>query len=232
MEHFVIITSESRHVLRLKEPIELDPNKHYTVSLVFFTVYNSIKNITSENNSFHFKEGDAPPRKVKISEGSYEIDNLNDEIQKVTGLDENKIYFGAIQYLNRALLKIGKDSGLKVIFTDDSFGDLLGFNNGTYDKTTLAQNRANITNISTINIKTNLIDGGYINEKRKNILHTIPTFTVPTGYKIIEQPNYAVKVPLTKKHIDEIIIEIVDEDDKLIDFSGEEITIRLVIEQV
>jgi hypothetical protein len=216
----------------LKEPIDLDPTKNYTVSLVFFTVYNSIKNITSENNSFHFKEGDTAARKVKISEGSYEIDNLNSEIQKKTGLDENKIYFGAIQYLNRAQLKIGENSGLKVIFTEDSFGDLLGFNNGTYDKTTIAQNGANITKISTINIKTNLIDGGYMNDKRKNILHTIPTFTVPTGYKIIERPNYAVKVPLTKRHIDEIVIEIVDEDGKLIDFSGEEITIRLVIEQM
>jgi hypothetical protein len=73
MEHFVIITSESRHGLRLKEPIELDRTKYYTLSLVFSTVYNSIKNITSKNNSFHFKEGDAPVRKVKVSEGSYEL---------------------------------------------------------------------------------------------------------------------------------------------------------------
>lgn len=232
MEHFVIITNKSHHVLNLKEPIILDPTKNYTVSLVFFTVYNAIKNITSENNSFHFKEGEAEWQTIKISEGSYEIKNLNNEIHKRSGLDENKIYFGAIQYLNRAEIKIGKDSGMKVKFTNDSFGDLLGFNNQIYDRSTIAQNRPNITKISTINIKTNLIDGGYLNEKRNNILHTLPTFTVPIGYKIIESPNYPVKVPLTKRNIDKIEIEIIDEDGKTIDFSGEEITIRLVIEQV
>ena len=96
----------------------------------------------------------------------------------------------------------------------------------------MAQNSANIIDIHTINIKTNLIDGGYINNKRNNILHSIPTFTVPVGYKIIEKPSFPIKVPLKKKNIDVITIEIVDEDGNLIDFGGEKINIRLSIEQV
>ena len=232
IEQFTIICNESKHSERLEQPIILDNNKNYNVSLIFFTVYNTIKNITSTNNSFHYQEKGKEWKTVKLREGSYEIDNLNTEIQKITGLDENVFRFGAIQYLNRAELRIGKDSGLKVKFDSASFGSILGFDNVIYDKTTTAQKRADITKISTINIKTNLIDGGYIGNKRNNILHTIPTFTVPVGYKIIEKPNYPIKVPLAKKIIDVISIEIVDEDGKLIDFSGEEITIKINIEQV
>jgi len=232
IEQFTIITNKSKHELRLDEPIVLDPACYYNVSLIFFTVYNTIKNITSKNNSFHYKQQEEEWKTIKLREGSYEVDNLNAEIQKQTGLDENKIYFGAIQYLNRAELKIGKDSGIWIKFTDDSFGKILGFNNAIYKETSIAQNRPDISKISTINIKTNLIDGGYIRNKRNNILHTIPTFTVPVGYKIIEKPTFPIKAPLSKKTIDVISIEIVDEDGNLIDFSGEEITIKLIIEEI
>jgi len=232
IEHFTIITNQSNHNLRLEQPIYLDQNKNYNVSLVFFTVYNTIKNITSQNNSFHYKEKDREWKTIKLSEGSYEIENLNTEIQELTGLDESKFRFGAIQYLNRAKIIIKKDSGLKVKFDDESFGSILGFDNKTYTETTKAQNRPDISKISTINIKTNLIDGGYIRDKRNNILHTIPTFTVPVGYKIIEKPSFPIKAPLAKKTLDVIRIEIVDEDGNYIDFSGEEITIKLIVEQV
>lgn len=232
IEQFTIITNKSKYELRLEQPINLDQNKNYNVSLIFFTVYNTIKNITSENNSFHYKKKDEEWKTVELSEGSYEIDNLNMEIQKLTGLDESEFRFGAVQYLNRAELKIEKDSGLNIKFDDNSFGYILGFNNETYKETTIAQNRPDISKISTINIKTNLIDGGYINDKRNNILHTIPTFTVPVGYKIIEKPSFPIKTPLSKKNIDVITIEIVDEDGNYIDFSGEEITIKLLIEQL
>lgn len=232
IEHFTIITNKSKYDLRLEQPINLDQNKNYNVSLIFFTVYNTIKNITSKNNSFHYKELNQPWKTVKLREGSYEISNLNTEIQSLTGLDENKLHFGAIQYLNRAELKIENGSGLEIKFDNQSFGTILGFENLTYDKTTIAKNRPDISKISTINIKTNLIDGGYIRNKRNNILHTIPTFTVPIGYKIIEKPSFPIRAPLSKKNIDIITIEIVDEDGNYIDFSGEEITIKLIIEQV
>lgn len=232
IEHFTIITNESKYSLRLEQPINLDQNKNYNVSLIFFTVYNTIKNVTSKNNSFHYKEKNKEWKTVKLREGSYEIENLNTEIQKQTGIDENVFSFGAISYLNRAEIKIKKDSGLWIKFDTNSFGNILGFNNETYKETTTAQNRADISKISTINIKTNLIDGGYIRHKRNNILHTIPTFTVPVGYKIIEKPSFPIKAPLSKKTIDVITIEIVDEDGNYIDFSGEEITIKLIIEQV
>lgn len=232
IEHFTIITNESKHSQRLDQPINLDQNKNYTVSLSFFTVYNTIKNITAKNNAFHYKEKDEEWKTIKLREGSYEIGNLNTEIQNLSGLDESKFSFGAVQYLNRAELKIAKESGLKIKFDDSSFGHILGFNNKNYDETTTAQNRADIMKISTINIKTNLIDGGYIGNKPNNVLHTIPTFTVPVGYKIIEKPTLPIKSHLTKKTIDVITIEIVDEDGNLIDFSGEEITVKLTIEQV
>jgi len=66
----------------------------------------------------------------------------------------------------------------------------------------------------------------------RNILLTIPTFTVPNNYKMIEtlyKPEYLL---ITSSTISEVRLQIVDENDKLYNFNGEKIVIKLHIKQV
>ena len=66
----------------------------------------------------------------------------------------------------------------------------------------------------------------------QNILFSVPTFTVPANYKIIEAPARLEYLHLITSTISEINLRIVDENDKLYDFKGEKIVIKLHITQL
>ena len=87
-----------------------------------------------------------------------------------------------------------------------------------------------------INIKSDLISGGYISteygKQAKNILFSIPTFTVPSGHKIIEVPSKPEYFPVIKHMLMGIRLEVVDEHDQPYDFEGDKIIIKLHIKQV
>ena len=92
--------------------------------------------------------------------------------------------------------------------------------------------RLNITDIETINIECNLIQGSYINGESSNILYTFPAFSVPLGYKIIEKPFSSIYFPLNVRTISEMRIRVIDQKERLIDFNGEIININLHLRQV
>lgn len=242
-ETFTIISDKSEIIQKFDVPIKLEQERNYQVSLCFFTVYNAIKNITKENNKFTYniKNKRQAPTTIEIPEGSYEVKNLNTEIYRQTGLDNKKLELCAIQYLNRTCLKTSED--IEVIFgnSDQTINNiprtsnihkLLGFEPGTYSGYSVAQNIAQIEPIKTINIKTNLVYSGYMKNKKNNILYSIPTFTVPIGFKITEKPTHRISLPCAQDNISEMEFRIVDENDNLIDFSGETITLQILIEQV
>ena len=86
---------------------------------------------------------------------------------------------------------------VKVNFNSEkAFNYILGFDKKTYtEHINIAENRAKINvNRSLINIKCDLINSGMLTSdnnmiETRNILFSIPTFTVPSSYKIIETPS-------------------------------------------
>ena len=100
----------------------------------------------------------------------------------------------------------------------------------------LSKNRPQIDlGHSLINIKSDLINSGLLTSTNnnlvttQNILFSVPTFTVPANYKIIETPARPEYLHITTSTISEINLRIVDENDKLYDFKGEKIVIKLHI---
>ena len=98
--------------------------------------------------------------------------------------------------------------------------------------------RPQIIDFHMILVKTNLISGGYVSStesdvmKQNNVIFSLPTFTVPTGSKLIERPQTLTWLPVIQQSIQRIQIEVIDENGNLIDFGNEEVSIVLVIRQI
>ena len=81
---FQIIVSgnESKFTTRLNPTLQLDRDKEYEIALVNPETYYSFPNIDQTNNVFVYSPDNGNSWfKIKIPEGSYEIDNINNTIQ-------------------------------------------------------------------------------------------------------------------------------------------------------
>lgn len=76
----------------------------------------------------------------------------------------------------------------------------------------------------------NLIKGSYLNEQPSHTIHEFSPI-VPPGYKIIEAPHNVIYFPVTVKSIHNISLSIIDQKNRLINFRGETITLRLHIKK-
>lgn len=95
----------------------------------------------------------------------------------------------------------------------------------------ISQVSADILKISVIRVESNIITGSYINNRPS---HTIHQFSprVPPGYKIVEVPQNVIYFPNTVKNVHTLNISVIDQENNLINFRGETITIRLHIKKV
>ena len=96
----------------------------------------------------------------------------------------------------------------------------------------LANNTAVISNVHTVDLECNIIQGGIVRGEEKQIIYDIPSFTVPIGSKIIEQPQNINYFPLNTTLLDEITVRILDQDGNLINIPGERKFCSLKIIQV
>lgn len=226
-EFFIISAKRSDIHQQFKTPITLDATRNYELGLKYFSVANSIKNVSDGNNKFHYsRDGGTTWFDKTLPTGSYEIKALNDYI------NSDNIKFEPYVTTNRVKLVL-KNNHQVDFSKDNTIRNLLGFESKIYATTTIAENRANLENdISSINIHCDLIQGGYLNGEMKNIIYSIPSFTVPLGYRIIEQPISPIYLPVNKQSIREIRLRIVDDEGRLIDFGDEEIYIQIHLKQV
>lgn len=226
-EELFIINMKAPLRIDFNVPIELDPKKKYKCGLKYFSVYNTIKNITDKNNKIKYSKDQGATWITKtIPPGSYEIREITKAID-----DEENLIFTDHPPTNKVQLIL--KNGRQVDFTADfNFREVLGFKSEVYKETCLAPYTANINNsINSINIRCNIITGGYLNNQLKNIIFSIPSFTVPIGYKIIEQPARPVYLPLNTSLIQNISLNIQDDNGHEIDFGNEIISIQLHLKE-
>lgn len=202
-------------------PIDLMDD--YECSLIDFHSYNSIPNVDYENNLFHI--GD---KVIEIPIGSYELQDIVDYV--TSQYKKSNFNKTIVIEANNNTLQIEITSSHDSIFFDRkrSIGGLFGFAERTLTAGIkhISNQPVNILKVNAIQIQCNIIIGAYMNNSPAHILHEF-ALDVPPGYKLDVIPTNLVYLPVNVKEITYLKVWIVDQKGRLINFRGEEITLRL-----
>ena len=176
--------------------------------------------------------------KIKIPEGSYEIDDINNTIQHEI---EKRGHYDSINeddYINisansntlKSVLILQKD--YQVDFNhENSLAKVLGFTGAKYTEGFHeSENVVNILSINSMLVNIDLISGSYVNGTTKNTIYSFFPKVSP-GYKIIETPRNLVYLPITLDSIDRLTVSITDQDDHLLNLRNEKLKIRFHIRE-
>lgn len=214
--------------------LRLQKGKLWEAALLDLTTYNSIPNVSEGiNDKLHYYKTKSDKGEysnleyISLPTGSYEIDNINEVVQKHMGKDNITIKG------NNNTMKAEITSKYYIDFTKEhSVGSLLGFSKDTEvlepNKTHSGNKTVTIIKVNTIDVTCNIIQGSYRDGENRHILHTFYPSVAP-GFKIVEKPQNLVYLPLNTSFISDIVLNIVDQDGNLIDFRGEAITVRIHI---
>lgn len=201
-------------------PIELLPNRKYVLGLIQLSTFNSIPNIDVTNNNIKIGNDD-----ITLPIGSYELEDIEEYIKKSLKEKDTKFSLKANNNTLKSILESNKPVDLRV---KNSIHKVLGFSNILLEPNQIHTSSLNvkILKVNTLRIECNITTGAYINNKS---VHTIHEFfpSVPPGYRITEAPRTVIYLPVNIQTIDFLQLKIVDQDNELINFRNEIITIRL-----
>ena len=235
----IVSDNESNFNTRFNPKLELDRDKVYEIALVNLETYYSFPNIDETNNIFVYSPDNGNSwEKIKIPEGSYEIDDINNTIQHEM---EKRDHYDSINedcYINisansntlKSILILEKD--YQVDFNhQNSLAKVLGFTGAKYTGGFHeSENVINILRINSIFINIDIISGSYVNGTTKSTIYSFFPKVSP-GYKIIESPVNLVYLPITLDTIDSLNIKIMDQDGHLLNLRNEKLTIRFHIRE-
>ena len=201
--------------------------------MVNLETYYSFANIDETNNVFVYSPDNGNSWvKIKIPEGSYEIDDINNTIQHEM---EKRDHYDSINenyYINisanpntlKSVLILEKD--YQVDFNhENSLAKVLGFTGAKY-----TEGFHESDSINSILVNIDIISGSYVNETTRNTIYSFFPKVSP-GYKIIETPRNLVFLPRTLDSIDRLAVSITDQDDHLLNLRNEKLTIRFHIRE-
>ena len=236
----IILSSDKTNFnTRFNPKLELDEKKKYEIALVNLETYYSFPNIDETNNTFVYSPDNGNSwEKIKIPEGSYEIDDINNAIQhemeKRTHYDEiNEDYYINIAPNTNTLKSVLiLEKGYQVDFNhENSLAKVLGFTGTKYTEGFYeSENVVDILRINSILVNIDIISGSYVNGTTKSTIYSFFPDVSP-GYKIIESPVNLVYLPITLNTIDSLNVMITDQDDHLLNLRNEKLTIRFHIRE-
>jgi len=233
-------TSPAVYTCRIPTPIIL-PDYDFEIALVNLETWYSFTNVTSSNNLFKYSvDGGRNWKLITIETGSYELEAINDEIQRLMKAngdwdsDSNAYYITVSP--NTSTLKSIIDvtnAYYKIDFTiPNSLRTILGF-----DAKILSQGHnisdyiVNIIDFNSIFVNCDCITGSYVNGISSPVIYSFGPKVSP-GYRIVENPVNLIYLPLNRKTLSEISIWITDQTGGSIDFRGENITCRFHVRNI
>ena len=240
-EHMLIIMDKSTLEEHLFQPLQTN-NKQFKIAITFLSAYNGIFNVTNRNNKFYFKKNliDEDFIQIRIPEGAYEIESLNNEIKRIL---IDKEYYTESTYpftfkpnfsTLGSIITISLQGPIIGFVFEDSIGKLLGFSATIlWDEYNLSPNPVDILSFDNIFIETDIAQGMIFEGKRTGIIHNF-TMDVDPGYKFVEKFRGGVIwfMMESKDIIPSINFKLKNENRNLVSFNGQSVTFRLSIKEI
>ena len=235
----IVSNNKTNFNTRFNPKLELDKDKVYEIALVNLETYYSFPNIDETNNVFVYSHDQGVTwTKIKIPEGSYEIDDINNtikhEMEKRGHYDSiNEDHYINISANSNTLKSVHIiESGYQVDFNQpNNLSKVLGFTGTKYEEGFHeSENVVNILRINSILVNIDIISSSYVNGTTKSTIYSFFPKVSP-GYKIIESPVNLVYLPITLDTIDSLNVTITDQDDHLLNLRNEKLTIRFHIRE-
>lgn len=237
---YILISDKNTRIrTRFNPLIQLDKTKSYEMALVSLETYYSFPNIDATNNNFRYSpDNGATWVDINIPEGSYEITDINDYIQRLMKDNghydiTNDAYYISIEPNNNTLKAVVNiKAPYKVDFTTaNSIRTVLGFNSQIYSSGyNESENIVNILSVNSLRVTSDVIGSSYRNGGTENIIYSFFPNVGP-GYKIVQEPLNLIYLPVTLNTISSMETKLVDQNGKLINLRGEELSIRFHIRQ-
>ena len=196
---------------------------------------------TIKNNSY-FKKAikDDDHIIITIPPGAYEIESLNNEIKSI--IIDQEYYTEANYPFNikpnfstlGSIIEISTQGSVITFVSDDSIGDLLGFNKTSiFEEYNLSPNPVDILSFDNIFLECNIAKGMIFRGKRSGIIHNF-TMDVDPGYKYIEKFRGGIQWYMmeSKDIISSICFKLKNENGNLVSFNGQPLTFRLSIKEI
>ena len=240
-EHMLIVMDKSTHEEHLFQPLQKN-KKRFKIAVIFRFAYNGIFNVTIRNNRFYFKKNliDEDFIQIRIPEGAYENESLNNEIKRII-IDKEHYTEANYPFTIQpnfstlgSIVEIRPQGAIIGFVFDDSIGNLLGFNETIlYEEYNLSPNAVDILSFDNIFIETDIAQGMIFKGNRTGIIHNW-TMTVDPGYKYVEKFAGGISLYMmeSKDFISSVNFKLKNENGNLVSFNGQSVTFRLSIKEV
>ena len=242
---FILSGNTTDFTTYISPQIQFYPNKQYEAALLSVDTYNSIPNITDENNKFTYSNDKGITWKtLTLSKGSYELQAINDEIQRQMIINgdydsmKNEYYITISANVSelKSIINITNESYLVDFRIEKSIGPTLGFPSTSsrigygYNK---SEEIVNITKVNSVLINVDIISGSYVNGNQSPVIYSFNPNKVSPGYKIDERPNpKLIYYPVNRLGINSIRVWLTDQNNNPIDLRGETVTVTLHLREV
>ena len=241
VQTYIMSGNKSNFTTKYSPNISLDPKKQYEAALLSIDLYNSIPNITEENNTFRYSVDKGKSWKnIKLGTGSYELSTLNTEIQRMMAVNGDYDSVHQVFYIDisanitklTSIVNITNEN-YKVDFRGRvNIGSVLGYSTEVigfgYNE---SPKIVDIMKVNAILVNVDIIVGSYVNGSNSPAIYSFAPSVSP-GYKIVERPTPSLTFyPVSRYEINSMNVWLTDQNNKAVDLRGETITVRICIRE-
>lgn len=214
--------SQRMKVERRMADLRMNPDKSF----------NEIEIIEDDSEENHFFVKTVSDAQIQLETGSYEIEDILKNLKLKIAENFPGVTFES--NIEKNILKCMVKMNRRICFDrPNSIASILGFKNSVLPKdvNNYSERLVNINPINVIRVETNITTGSFANDSmNRGIYDFYPT--VGIGYKILERPKTIIYLPVSERSISQFRVRIVDQDNNLIDFRGEQISLRVHIKKI